>query len=75
MATLKLPDTNADDNGPHAVIVVPSDQTALIMRIQGRWRLPRTMTESDGAEVGIGWIGSFGTAADALAALQAEFGD
>ena len=69
MATLKLPDMAVDDNGPHAVIGVPSDQTALIMRIQGRWRLLRTITESDGAEVGSGWMGSFDTAADALAAF------
>jgi hypothetical protein len=69
MATLKVPEMTADYNGLHAVIGVPSDQTALIMRIQGRRRLLRTITDaSTDAEVGSGWTSSFDTAADALAA-------
>jgi hypothetical protein len=73
MATLKLPEMATDDNGPHMVLGVPSNQTALIMRIQGRWRLLRTIRDvSTGEEPSGGWTGSFDTAANALAALQAE---
>ena len=71
MATLKLPEMAADDNGPHAVIGVPPNQTALIMRIDGRWKLLRTIEDVNG-EWSSGWTGSFDSADEALAALKAE---
>lgn len=64
---LKLKINEASSDGPHAVDGLPSDQSALVMRIQGRWRLLRTIGDISG-----GWTGSFDTPSDALAALEAE---
>ena len=55
------------DNGPHAGLGVPENQTALIMRIGGRWKLLRTIEETSG-----GWKGSFDSPEDALASLKDE---
>ena len=45
----------------------PANETALIMRIDGRWKYLRGR-ENDGS----GWIGAFDTPEDALAALEAD---
>src|SRR5438105_3868352 len=54
-----------DGNGPYAVAGVPQNQTALIMKIDNRWRILRTVDDVSG-----GWRGQFETAQDALAALR-----
>ncbi len=46
---------------------LPVDQTALIMRIDGRWKLLLSTDDSSS-----GWYGSFDGPDDALAALKVE---
>lgn len=67
MTGLHLTINPASADGPHAVAGVPAGQTALVMRINGRWKLLRTVDDVSG-----GWKGSFDTATDALAALARE---
>ena len=64
---LRIRTNPASKDGPHDVAGVPENQTALIMRIDGRWKLLRTVGDVSG-----GWKGSFDAPEDALAALAAE---
>jgi len=61
-----VPNASSADR-PHAVDGLPLNQTALIMRLRGRWSILRTIDDNSS-----GWHGSFDSADDALTALVAE---